>query len=124
MTTTLLLAELYAVVFLVLGLGMLLEPKYYEKAIDEMMNSAPFLMLGGMFALIAGVVIVMYHNLWGTPLEVIITLFGWIAVIKGLTLLIMPTTVTKMVKKMFTVRIYSYITILIGLIIGALAFMQ
>jgi hypothetical protein len=61
----------------------LLNLKAYRKLIGEFVNNAPFVYLAGMFALTFGIVTLVFHSVWVMNWPVIITLLGWIAVLKG-----------------------------------------
>ncbi|MBN2096296.1 hypothetical protein JW752_02740 [Candidatus Peregrinibacteria bacterium] len=89
MELSIFIAQLYALGFLALGLGMLLSPGYYKKSFQAMMKEPGLVLLGGMLALLFGFLIVTRHNVWeGWP--ALITIFGWIAVLKGVSLIIFP----------------------------------
>lgn len=50
----------------------------------------PLLFIGGLMAVTAGLAIVLVHNVWsGGALPIIITVIGWVILIKGLLLLIL-----------------------------------
>jgi len=92
METSILIAKIFAVVYVVVGLGMLLNYGYFKKMLNEMMKSAGFLYLGGIMALLAGFLIVNFHNVWVWDWTVIITVLGWLALLKGALLLLLPKT--------------------------------
>jgi len=84
METSLLIAKLIGVSYLFAGVGFLLNADYYHKAIKDLLKSATFMMMGGMMATLAGVLLVTYHNIWTGPWWVVlITIIGWIALLKG-----------------------------------------
>jgi hypothetical protein len=93
MTTTLFLARLYGVAFVVLGCSMIMNKTYYKHMYKKMLESEIFIFFGGIMALIAGVAIISYHNIWSNPLAAVISLFGWVGVVKGLLLLLLPERV-------------------------------
>jgi hypothetical protein len=77
------------------------------------------LLLVGVITLVAGLAIVLGHNIWsGGVLPVIITLVGWFTLIKGLLLLFLsPEAVVGVFGKLhYQQRFYLYI--LISLILG------
>ena len=49
----------------------------------------------GLITFVAGLAIVLFHNIWVLDWRVIITVFGWIALIKGAWLVILPGTLVK-----------------------------
>ena len=56
-----------------------------------MARSGPWMLFSGMVATSAGLAIVIGHNVWtGSALAVVVTLFGWGALLKGISLLLVP----------------------------------
>ncbi len=89
MELSIFIAKIFAVAYLFIGLGMLMSPGHYKKMMDEMMKSSSILYFGGILATLAGFLIVTFHNVWeGWPM--IITIFGWLALVKGFALLVFP----------------------------------
>ena len=125
MDLSIFIAKIYGIVFIAVGLGMLINPKYYLKAIDSMLKNYGVTYLGGTMALIVGYLIVTYHNIWVKDWTVIITIIGWIALIKGLSLLIFPKkslefSSSMVKKKNFTV--WSVIALILGIVLAYFGF--
>jgi 1,4-dihydroxy-2-naphthoate octaprenyltransferase len=57
-------------------------PEGYVGVLREINNQSATLILG-MFALLAGLAIVNVHNLWVSDWRVIITILGWLAIVRG-----------------------------------------
>ena len=56
----------------------------------EIVQTPPLLFMAGLMGMTAGLAIVLAHNVWsGGALPVIVTLFGWAALIKGMLLLLL-----------------------------------
>jgi hypothetical protein len=56
--------------------------------VDALVYNPPVLFIAGIFALTAGLAMVLGHNIWsGGTLPVVVTLAGWSALLKGLLLL-------------------------------------
>jgi len=90
MELSVLIAKLYGAVAIAIGLGMIFNAKYYQKAFDEFMQNKSYIFLGGIAALVVGLLIVIYHNVWESSWVVLITIIGWLAVAKGFLLLVFP----------------------------------
>lgn len=90
MFTSIFIAKIIAVLYLSLGFGMLFNTSYYEKAFQNMFKDSLHLFFGGIFSLICGLFLIEYHNIWVKDWMVVITIFGWIAVVKGVMLFIFP----------------------------------
>jgi hypothetical protein len=56
--------------------------------VTAMIHNAPLMFLASLMTLTAGLAMVLGHNLWsGGALPVVVTLTGWVTLIKGLLLL-------------------------------------
>ena len=56
-----------------------------------LVHNPPLLLVFGMVWLVAGLAIILGHNIWsGGLLRVIVTLVGWLIFIRGLLLLFLP----------------------------------
>jgi hypothetical protein len=124
MQLSIFLAQLYAVAFMAVGLGFFIAPKYYVKAYAEIMKDSSLFLVWGIFALLAGFLIVTRHNVWqGWP--ILVTIFGWIALIKGFSLIVLPQYFPIGFKGWFKsaalMRLWGFLTIALGLILGYLS---
>jgi len=70
---------------------MLANRKRTIATLDEMARSGPWMLFSGMVATAAGLAVVLGHNVWnGGMLPIVVTLVGWAALMKGITLLLVP----------------------------------
>ena len=125
METSILIAKLYSVVLLALGLGLLIHHDYYKKLLSEMMKNKTFLFGNGVFATIVGLLIVSFHNVWEQSWVVVITIMGWAALLKGLLLLGCPELVKywdPLLKKENFIKFGGVFLIVAGLFFGYYGF--
>ena len=54
----------------------------------------------GAFVLIGGIAVVAFHNQWRNPAAVIVSLLGWILVVRGVVLLAFPAAFTSLAHQM------------------------
>lgn len=88
LSRTIFLSRLVGIYSIVVAVSMLTHRSATIDMINEMIHSAPMLYLGGIIALVAGLAMVLTHNVWGGgALPVVVTLFGWESLIKGVLLL-------------------------------------
>lgn len=86
-----LIAQLYGLLCVVVGIGVCVNPTRYKKLLSGFFADPGFLYFGGAFALTVGYLIVTFGpNVWEVSFEGLITLIGWVALIKGIILLIQP----------------------------------
>jgi hypothetical protein len=90
MSTSKYIARLIGPLFLIMGLGMVVEGDTVRALSQEFLGNLSLIYLAGMLALIAGLAIVNAHNLWVADWRIIITILGWLAVIGGIVRLLFP----------------------------------
>ncbi|MFH1412998.1 MAG: hypothetical protein ABIG10_03170 [bacterium] len=76
----------------------------------------------GLVVLVAGYLLVTFHNVWVSGWTVLITIIGWIAFIKGLFALLLPEQFVKIaklkIKKSEYLTLCAIITVILGAIMG------
>ena len=88
---TVFLARLFGLYCLVMGAAMLLQRDAFPAMVNAITSNAPLVLTIGVFTLFAGLALVLLHNIWsGGALPIIITLLGWLTLIKGAMLLLLP----------------------------------
>ncbi len=90
MQTSILIARLLGPVLAVAGLAGLMNPKAVQEMAREFLASRALIFIAGVLALVAGLAIVNAHNLWTAGWPVIITIFGWLAVLGGVLRMAFP----------------------------------
>jgi len=89
--TTIYLGKLLALYMVAIAVGMLVNHRRTMAAIDDMARSGPWMLLSGMVATAVGLAMVLGRQVWtGGVLPILVTLMGWAALLKGLTLLLVP----------------------------------
>jgi hypothetical protein len=90
-TTTVSLGRLLGLYPIAISVGTLVNKRRTLATLHEMARSGLWMLFSGMGATAAGLAIVLGHNVWtGGALAVVITLFGWAALLKGVSLLLVP----------------------------------
>jgi len=88
---TIFLSRLIGLYCVLIGLAMLANRQTYLSTVTALVHNPPVLMITGVFALSVGLAIILAHNVWsGGALPVIITLVGWISLVKGVIFLALP----------------------------------
>lgn len=114
------LAQLLGVLYVCVGIGALINPKYYKSVMDNFLKSEALMYFGGAVALVVGFVLVKLHNLWVADWRVVITIIAWLSVLKGALLLIEPEMIVKSTKKIIKKNHfanYGFIALAIGIVL-------
>ncbi len=127
MELSILIAKIISVCYLSLGIGIIFNKKYYDEQITKLLDNSAVLLYGGFIAIIVGIFLVDSHNIWIADWTVLITLIGWIAIIKGVSLLIYPKITEFYKKTIFKPRkmtkLLVPILLFVGLLFGYYGFM-
>lgn len=100
MEMTLYIAGLLGPVLLLAGLAGLMDPSRLEKADKEALKSPALMLLCGMAMVPLGILMVDNHNMWSWDMAGVVTLFGWIMLVKGALILAWPAGMTKLYNMM------------------------
>ena len=91
------IARLMGPVMLIIGIGMiagmLTEGDGYSSILKEFIASRALIFVTGVLALVAGLAVVNAHNLWVRDWRVIVTILGWLFILRGVSNLVFPGTV-------------------------------
>jgi hypothetical protein len=91
-TRTLFLARLFGLYCLVIAAAMLAQPEAFVTIVHAFVADAPLVLITGVFTLFGGLALVLLHNYWsGGVLTVIITLIGWLTLVKAVVLVVLPS---------------------------------
>jgi hypothetical protein len=78
-----------------MGSGLLVNRSTYRTLSLEVLDSRALLFIAGLIAFVAGLAIVLTHNVWVAGWPVIITIFGWASVFAGVVRIVFPALVAQ-----------------------------
>jgi hypothetical protein len=87
---SLFLAQIIGVYLVFIGLVLLTRYNELRHIVIEAFNNRVIIFVGGIFTLSVGLIIVLIHNTWEASPAVIITILGWLTVLKSLLYLFLP----------------------------------
>lgn len=90
MLSSVLIARFLGLYLLIVGAALLIRRDQFPRVAREFFTNEALVFLSGQMALIFGLVIVLFHNVWTLNWALPITLIGYAAVLKGLTRLWFP----------------------------------
>ncbi|MGB2600063.1 MAG: hypothetical protein WBC99_06435 [Candidatus Omnitrophota bacterium] len=96
MGISILLARFLGLLFVIITAGVLLNLKNYQKVMEDFFENSALVYIGGVMALVFGIFLVMFHNIWALNWTVLITILGWSSLIKGILLIVFPNMIFKM----------------------------
>lgn len=120
MNITTLLAQFWGILFVVLGLSVILNKKSMSAVLQEMTQNKGYLWLMGFVMLALGAILVVLSNVWTSGLTLLITVIGWLVLIKGIFILFFPDDAVSLYRKFNTNRwlvLMGVVALVLGLIL-------
>jgi hypothetical protein len=117
---TLFLARLIGLFAILLSLSELAHKQQMVETANALVRDRPLVFMLSMISLLAALAMVLAHNVWsGGALPVVVTLFGWILLVRSALLLFLPPEAVAGMIEFFRFgqlfHVYSGITLILGL---------
>jgi hypothetical protein len=93
MATSIFLAKLLGPLLLLVGISVALTPRTFKTMASEVVHSVTLVYLFGLMDFAAGLAIVLVHNVWVADWRVLITLLGWLMLLRGIARTVATETV-------------------------------
>ncbi|MDP3313191.1 hypothetical protein [Lutibacter sp.] len=125
METTLLISKIIGLVYLSFGIGLIFNKKYYLETFTKLMKSSSFMILAGFLAITFGLLILEFHPYWDNSLAIVISIIGYIALIKGIIILAFPTSFSFFKVMLKSEKMYLFLgplVLLFGVLFSYLGF--
>ena len=122
-----LIARMASVIYLSASLGAFFSADYYRKIADDFFSNSGLIYLAGFITAVIGLLIVTYHNRWTKNWTVLITILGWLALVKGICLIAFPQFVHSLSERMLTdfgSRFFPYVALCLGLLFAYFGFVS
>lgn len=120
MDLSIFLAKALGIYLLIMGMAMVLNRTSVRAIVFDMTRNPSLLFLTGVMALIIGILMVLSHNLWVMDWRVLVTIMGWLSLIKGSARVLFPAPTSDLIQKWTeNDKVYSatiYCVILIGIL--------
>ena len=126
---TIYLGRLIGLFLLIAALAMILDRDSVVEMATALIDDRALLLIVGLIALVIGLAIVIGHNVWaGGLFPLVITLFGWSQLVRGLLLLFLPAEAQIAFFQVMRLEdffyIYAGIPLLLGVYLTVVSFMS
>jgi hypothetical protein len=116
---TIFLSRLIGLLFLLLSLAMAVRHRSFAETAGLLIHDRPLLLILGMITLVAGLALVLSHNIWsGGALPVVVTLIGWITLVRGIVLLLVPPDALASFVEKIDIERHFYVPSVITFLLG------
>jgi hypothetical protein len=119
MDLSILIARIIGIVYFSFGLGLIFSNRYYKREIINIYDNASYILFVGILASVIGYLVISYHNIWEWNWRLLITIYGWLALIEGILVLIFPRFISwikPIMKPKFIDRVITPFVVLMGLV--------
>jgi hypothetical protein len=113
------IARLAGPLFLVAGVGILLDGAVYSAMIAEAVRSPTLIYFSGLSAFVPGLAILNVHHTWTADWRVIITILGWLLVIGGVVRIALPQTTASLAGTLYSGAAVLPVVAVISVVLGA-----
>ncbi len=90
MNTSKFLGKVIGIYLTIVSISFLINSLSFDNYLKDIVTDTPLLITIGFFTLILGILMVIAHNVWQWNWRVVITIIGWIVLIKGASLVLYP----------------------------------
>ena len=119
MQTSFFIAKLMGPILLLVGISILLDEKATRATAKEVLGSRALIFIFGIVDLLLGLVLVTVHNLWVLDWRLIITLLGWLSVVRGVVRILCASYVIKNAPKWLRIQRLLMGIAIVMLVLGA-----
>jgi len=112
------LAKVIGLYCLIVGIVMLINMPQFIQYIDQLAHNPSLMFLCGFFTVILGILVIASHNVWRLHWSVLISLVGWLVLIKGLSLMLFPEYLDHFTIRMMGSQTFAYSAAALDFILG------
>jgi len=122
------IAKLVGPVCIAGGLGMLFNTAVFKAMFERGLHDHLLIYVAGLLALVSGLAIVIVHNRWDWNWTLIVTLFGWLAVIGGIVRMIAPQLIEEYGEQLIAHHTFfvvdGWIAVLLGVLLSYFGYLD
>lgn len=118
MNTSIFLAKALGLYYVFISLAFIINKKTLKPAIFDMINNMTIMIFSSFITLIIGILLIVSHNIWVEDWRLIITLIGWLALTKGLILMLFPDFLGALSRRWIENTTAYYGTFIFTLLLG------
>lgn len=120
MATQILLTKFFGWYLVIVSPAMYLRHHHLTKMTEELTRSPALMIITGIYTTILGLFLVLLHNIWALNIAVIITIFAWLVLLKGIMLLYFPDkliAISRPIMNKVAIQFIAAIYFIIGILL-------
>ena len=118
MTLTAYVAQLLGVYLVLSGVLMIVREQAMMLLVPKFVDTPPFLYFLGSLGVLIGLAIVLAHDTWIGTLGTIIYLVGWLTLLRGIAMLLLPAETERKILEVFSHGNAWYTTAMVAIVLG------
>jgi hypothetical protein len=118
MTVTAYVAQLLGLYLGLSGVLMIVRERAMMVLVPKFVDSPPFLYFLGSLRVLIGLAIVLAHNMWIGTLGTIIYLVGWLTLLRGIAMFLLPVETERKILEVFSSGNVWYTTAIVAIVLG------
>jgi len=126
MDLTIFLTQVIGLYLILIGVIFLARRKVMMAVMADIIKNKPLIYVVAILELLAGLALVVGHNVWAWDIFVVITIVGWLMVVEALIYLILPySLISKIFKKINTPSVYivgGILSVILGAYMAGIGF--
>ena len=117
-----LIAKIFSLIYITSGLAILLGTLKISDFINQFEKAPILTFLSGCMAIIFGMILVNYHNIWLLNWTVLITIISWLMLFIGIIFVILPNSIASLKKFIRATPFWGIPMLILGLIFAYFGF--
>jgi hypothetical protein len=118
MTLTAYVAQLLGVYLVLSGVLMIVREQAMMLLVPKFVDTPPFLYFLSSLRVLIGLAIVLAHNMWIGTLGTVIYVVGWLTILRGIAMLVLPAETERKILTAFSRGNVWYTTAIVAIVLG------
>ena len=124
MELSILVAKILSLTYLSAGVAVLSGKLSFSRIAEDFEKSPALTFISGFVTLIIGMLLVEYHNIWMRNWIVLITLVGWLSLVKGVMLIAYPRYISLFKGWYKKTLAWGFLMLALGFLFGYFGFVR
>jgi hypothetical protein len=118
MSLTVYLAQFFGMYIALMGIVMIVRRKAILELMTAIVDQRALIFILAMLRVLIGLAVVLAHNQWRGTLVIVVTLIGWITLLRGIALMLLPADVERKVLTIFERSRQYHAAAIIAIVFG------
>lgn len=127
MFLSIIFAQIIGIYLVLVSIGTLLHQQRYRKVSQEFLGTQSLIAITENLSLLLGLIILVFHHVWVLYWPILITIIGWILVIRGIIAIFLPALFMRYSKYLLDRKGFifmAWLCLVVGIILTWIGFTQ